>query len=190
MKLTRGSHRDGASNGRFWDIAVIPYGCGKRRLSPNCGHPDLRTCWLDNDRQKSQEGNKNAVYGLTIRILRFVSLFLLIPVIFLMNACSLVLTERSNSVSSGILTAEIRLLNAGAMADYSGNVLVLPRYFPHIWPFDLVVGCRALTFESDPRIDLTWTQSALVIEHDPFARPPTKLDRCYGRTITLRERML
>ncbi len=106
-----------------------------------------------------------------------------------MNACSLVTTERRDATSSGLLTAEVSLLNAGAMADYSGVIWVFPKYFPRVWPFDLLVGCRALMFESDPRIDLTWTRSTLVIEHDPFAFPATKLDRCYGRAITLRERI-
>ena len=141
------------------------------------------------DFRKSAEENQSGVSGVTTRVLRFVALFLLLSVIVLMNACSLVMTERRGSASSGILTAEVTLLNGGAMSDYSGAVWVFPKYFPRVWPLDLIVGCRALMFQSDPRVDVTWTQSALVIEHDPFTYPATKVDRCYGRAIMLRERM-
>jgi hypothetical protein len=138
--------------------------------------------------RSAEQESKSGVSGLTVRMLRFVVVFLLFPAIIVMNACSLSTTERSHSTGSGMLTAEVALLNVGAMSDYSGAVWVFPKYFPRVWPLDLLVGCRALMFESDPRIDLTWSHSALVIEHDPFAYPAIKVDRCFGRTITLRER--
>ena len=75
------------------------------------------------------------------------------------------------------------------MLDYSGAVWVLPQYFPRIWPLDVIVGCRALVFESDPRINLSWDDQALVIEHDPFAYPVVKQDRCYGHEVVLQERL-
>lgn len=121
-------------------------------------------------------------------MLRSVTLFVLLPFILLMNTCGLAMEEQRDAASSGGLTAKVILLNAGAMSDYSGAVWVLPRYVPRIWPLDLLVGCRALLFESDPRVDVAWQGSTLTIEHDPFVYPVTTEDRCYGRAIRLRER--
>jgi len=123
-----------------------------------------------------------------MRVLRALTLFVLIPIIIMMNACSLLMEEQRDVATSGSLTAKVILLNGGAMANYSGAVWVLPRYLPRVWPFDLLVGCRALIFQSDPAIDLTWEGSTLVIEHAPFAYPGTAQDRCYGRNLKLRER--
>ncbi len=123
-----------------------------------------------------------------LRVLRAVTLYVLFPIILLMNACSLVMEEQRDVASSGFLTAKVILLNGGAMSDYLGAVWVLPQYFPRVWPLNLLVGCRALSFESDPRIDLTWEGSTLAIEHDPFAYPVSKKERCYGRIIKLTER--
>jgi hypothetical protein len=105
-----------------------------------------------------------------------------------MNACSLVVSEGRDTASSGFLTANVILLNPGAMSDYVGSVEVLPRYFPRVWPFDLIVGCEALAFESDPRVEVEWEKSALVIRHDPFAYQATRKERCFGRPIILKER--
>ena len=126
--------------------------------------------------------------GTKVRVLRSLVLFVLFPIILLMNACSLVFTEQRDVASSGMLTAKVILLNPGAMSDYTGTVWILPRYLPNVWLLDLLVGCRALTFESDPRIALTWEGSTLAIDHDPFVSPVSKRDRCYGHLITLRER--
>jgi hypothetical protein len=123
-----------------------------------------------------------------MRVLRALSLFVLFPFILLMNACGLVIDEKGDIATSGMLTAEVTLLNGGAMADYSGAVWMLPRYFPRVWPFDVLVGSRALMFQSDPRIDLSWEGLTLAIEHDPFAYPVTTQDRCYGRSVKLRQR--
>lgn len=122
------------------------------------------------------------------KVLRALTLFVLFPFILLMNACSLVMSEQRDAASTGMLTAKVILLNGGAMSDYAGAVWVLPRYFPRVWPLDLLVGCRALVFESDPSISLEWEGPILAIEHDPFAYPATKQDSCYGHTITFRER--
>ena len=133
----------------------------------------------------TEEGGRRS---LPMRVLRALTLFVLVPIIVLMNACSLAMEEQGDAASSGALTAKVILLNAGAMSDYSGAVWVLPQYFPRIWPLDLLVGCRALLFESDPRVDVAWEGSTLTIEHDPFAYPVTTERRCYGRAIKLRER--
>jgi hypothetical protein len=150
-------------------------------------HSYWNTAFMEGN--KKVETEQSAENGRPIRFLRFIALFLFLPIVLFMNACSLVMTERGDTTSSGILTAEVTLMNAGAMADYSGVVWVFPKYFPRIWPLDLLVGCRALMFESDPSIELRWTQSSLVIEHDAFAYPPAKVERCYGRAIALRERI-
>ena len=126
--------------------------------------------------------------SLSAKAFRAITLFVLLPVILLMNACSLVIEEKRDAASSGFLTAKVILLNGGAMSDYNGAVWVLPRYFPRVWPLDLLVGCRALMFESDPRIDLVWEGSTLVIEHDPFAYPVSRQSRCYGRAAQFKER--
>ena len=73
------------------------------------------------------------------------------------------------------------------MSDYTGYVLVLPRYFPSIWPFDLIVGCKALDFESDPDVTIDWVGPLLVVDHDTFAKPAIKNDKCYGRDVVLKE---
>ena len=126
--------------------------------------------------------------GAKVRVLRSLVLLVLFPIILLMNACSLVFTEQRDVASSGMLTAKVILLNPGAMSDYTGTIWILPRYLPNVWPLDLLVGCRALIFESDPRIALTWEGSTLAIEHDRFTSPAIGPDSCYGRTVTLRER--
>lgn len=135
------------------------------------------------------EGEPGSKSSPTVRVLRFFTHFVLFPVILVMNGCSLLVSEQRDASSSGMLTAKVILVNPGAMSSYSGSVWVLPRYFPPIWPLDKIVGCRALNFSSDPRIDVTWEGSTLVIEHDPFAYPATRLDRCYGRRIMLSERL-
>lgn len=137
------------------------------------------------DSDSTDEGGSRS---LGMRVLRALTLFVLFPIILLMNACSLAMEEQRDSASSGFLTAKVILVNAGAMSDYSGAVWVLPRYFPRIWPLDLLVGCRALMFGSDPRVTVAWEGSTLTIEHDPFAYPVTTERRCYGSVIRLRER--
>lgn len=132
--------------------------------------------------------DQNGASGPTMRVIRILTLFVLLPIFLLMNACSLIISEQRDTTSSGMLTAKVILLNAGAMSDYSGAVWVLPRYFPPVWPLEQIVGCRALMFESDPRIKLTLERSTLTIEHDPFVYPATGREDCYGRTVTLRER--
>ncbi len=136
----------------------------------------------------SDSTQERARRSLPTRALRALTLFVLFPIILLINACGLVMEEQRDAASSGALTARVVLLNAGATSDYSGAVWVLPRFFPRIWPLDLLVGCRALMFESDPRIAVAWEGSTLTIEHDPFAYPVTTESRCYGRAIKLRER--
>ena len=121
------------------------------------------------------------------KVLRLLTLFVLFPVILFMNACVLIMSETRDVANSGILTAKVILLNPGAMSDYSGAVWVLPRYFPSVWPLDVLVGCRALDFESDPRVNIEWEESALVIRHDPFAHPVTQRNRCFGRKVILSE---
>ena len=121
-------------------------------------------------------------------VLRGFMLFVLFPIILLGNACSLIFSEQRDAASSGFLTAKVMLLNPGAMSDFSGDVWVLPQYFPPIWPFDLLVGCRALSFDSDPRVEVEWDASTLVINHDPFTKPVTQQSHCYGRPIILRKR--
>ena len=126
--------------------------------------------------------------GIPIRVLRALTLFVFFPIILLMNGCGLMMEEQRDAATSGSLTAKVILLNAGAMSDYAGAVWVFPRYFPRIWPLDSLVGCRALMFDSDPRVDVAWEGSTLTIKHDPFAYPVTMRDRCYGRAIKLQER--
>jgi hypothetical protein len=126
--------------------------------------------------------------SLPVKAVRALTLFVLFPVILLMNACILVMEEQRDTATSGALTAKVILVNAGAMSDYSGAVWVLPRYFPRIWPLDVLVACRALNFDSDPHVDVAWQGSTLTIEHDPFAHPVATKQRCYGRAIRLRER--
>ena len=123
-----------------------------------------------------------------MRVLRALTLFVLFPFMLLMNACSLVMSEQRDAASTGMMTAKVILLNGGALSDYAGAVWVLPRYFPRVWPLDLLVGCRALMFDSDPSISLAWEGSILAIEHDPFAYPVTKQNSCYGHAIRFRER--
>ena len=123
-----------------------------------------------------------------MRVLRALTLFVLFPIILLMNACSLAMEEQHDTANSGLLAAKVILLNGGAMSDYEGVVWVLPQYFPRVWPLAQLVGCRALMFKSDPRADVAWEGSTLTIEHNPFAYPVTTEDRCYGRAIRLRER--
>lgn len=121
-------------------------------------------------------------------MLRALTVFVLFPFILLMNACGLAMEEQRDAASSGFLSAKVVLLNGGAMSDYEGDVWVLPRYFPRVWPLAQLVGCRALMFKSDPRVDVAWEGSTLTIEHDRFAYPVTAQNRCYGRAIRLRER--
>ena len=97
--------------------------------------------------------------------------------------------EQHDTANSGLLAAKFILLNGGAMSDYEGVVWVLPQYFPRVWPLAQLVGCRALMFKSDSRVDFAWQGSTLTIEHDPFAYPVTTEDRCYGRAIRFRERL-
>ena len=123
-----------------------------------------------------------------MRFVRGVIFFLLLPIIILMNACSLVSQEQRDIAESGFLTAKVILTNPGAMSDYSGSVWVLPQYFPAVWPLDRIVGCRAVVFDSDPRISLSWDGPTLTIEHDRFVSQVTAQDRCYGRPIRLVER--
>ena len=123
-----------------------------------------------------------------MRVLRSLLLFVLFPVILLMNACSFVFTEQRDVASSGMLTAKVILVNPGAMSDYTGTVWILPRYTPRVWPLDLLVGCRALSFDSDPRIRLAWEGLTLAIEHDRFTSPAIGPNRCYGRATMLRQR--
>lgn len=166
------------------NVADIPR-CRKRCIANIRGCWD-KACMMSGGEVEDEEGGTSVR---TMRVLRFLTLFVLFPIIFLMNACSLLISEQRDATSSGMLTAKVILVNAGAMSDYSGAVWVLPRYFPRVWPFDLLVGCRALDFEADPRIELAWEGSTLAIEHDHFAYPVTRMDRCYGRTVTLRERL-
>jgi hypothetical protein len=126
--------------------------------------------------------------SLVVRIVRAITLFGILPLFLLANACSALLQEQRGRASSGFLTARVMLVNPGAMSDYVGSVWVLPRYTPRIWPFDLLLGCPALTFESDPRIEVEWESKGLVIVHDAFAYPVHKRDRCYGRSIRFEER--
>ena len=121
-------------------------------------------------------------------MLRWLTLFVLLPVVLLMNACSAITDERQDTATSGGLAADAILVNMGAMSDYSGAVWVRPRFFPRIWPLYQMVGCRALLFESDPRIQLHWIGTTLQVEHDPFVSEVIKNPRCYGRTVTFRER--
>lgn len=122
------------------------------------------------------------------RGMRFILLFVILPIILLMNGCRLVIAEQRNAASSGTLTAKTVLINVGAMSDYSGSVWVLPRYFFPVWPLDVLVGCQALEFHSDPRVDVVWEGSTLAIKHDPFVYPVAKRHRCYGRTVIFQER--
>lgn len=122
-------------------------------------------------------------------LLRLFTLFVLVPVILLMNTCGLVFSEQRDAASSGMLTAKVILVNPGAMSEYSGGVWVLPRYVPPIWPLDAILGCRALDFASDPQIEVEWEETILVVEHDPFFVPATRKERCYGRAIMLKERL-
>lgn len=124
----------------------------------------------------------------SFKALRVLTFFVLFPVIILMNACGLLVSENTDAANSGRLTAVVVLYNPGAMSDYSGTVWVLPRYFPSVWPLDVMIGCRALDFGSDPRVDVEWKDSALLIHHDPFLRSAVKRHRCYGRDIILKER--
>lgn len=120
--------------------------------------------------------------------MRFILLFVILPIILLMNGCRLVIAEQGSAASSGALTAKTVLINVGAMCDYSGSVWVLPRYFPPVWPLDMFVGCQALDFHSDPRVDVVWEGSTLAIRHDLFIHPIAKRYRCYGRTVIFQER--
>lgn len=122
------------------------------------------------------------------RVLQVLTWFVLLPFFLLMNACSLAMEEERDAASSGLLTAKVILINGGAMSDYEGVVWVLPQYFPRVWPLTQLVGCRALMFKSDPRVDVAWEDASLMIEHDHFAYPITTADRCYGREIRLLER--
>ena len=113
---------------------------------------------------------------------------ILAVVLLIMNAFNLLGVDRSESASSGFLTARTTLYNFGAVSDYEGNVVVLPRFFPRIWPFDLWIGCRALDFESDPRVSVSWSGDMLVITHDSFDLPVDVATSCYGRQIVLQQR--
>lgn len=62
--------------------------------------------------------------------------------------------------------------------------------FPSIWPFDLIVGCKALDFESDPNVRIDWADSILVVTHNTFAKPAIKTDKCYGRAVVFKERKI
>lgn len=108
--------------------------------------------------------------------------------LLLMNGINLLGVDRSERASSGLLTARTTLYNFGATTDYAGNVMVLPRFFPRIWPFDFWIGCRALDYESDPRVSASWSGDALVITHDRFDFPAEVEATCYGRPIILRQR--
>ena len=130
----------------------------------------------------------NGTWTYISKALKVITLWLLLPVIVLMNGCSMMMTEHRDTKSSGWLTASVTLTNAGAMSSYTGYVLVLPRYFPSIWPLDGLVGCKALDFESDPDVKIDWEGSSLVINHDTFATPAIKSDKCYGRGVLFRER--
>ena len=72
-----------------------------------------------------------------------VAIFILLPITVLINGCSILLDEQRNSTSSGWLTAKVIRSNPGAFSDYFGVVWVQPKYFPRVWPFDLLVSCRA-----------------------------------------------
>jgi hypothetical protein len=124
------------------------------------------------------------------KVLKVITLWLLIPVIVLVNGCSMMMEEHRDTESSGWLTARVTLINAGATADYTGYVLVLPRYFPSIWPFDLIVGCKALDFESYPDVKIDWVGPLLVVSHDTFAMPAIKNDECYGHSVVFKERQI
>ena len=126
---------------------------------------------------------------LWLRALRVVAIYLLLPIIVLINGCSILIDEQRNSASSGWLTAKVIRSNPGAFSDFFGVVWVQPRHFPHVWPFDLLVSCRALSFRSDPNVVVMWKGETLIIEHDAFSHPLTaRSNRCYGRTIVLRQR--
>lgn len=125
---------------------------------------------------------------LLAKLARHFTLFVLLPFFLLMNACSLLVSEQRDVASDGFLTARVSLVNPGAMSDYSGSIWVGPRYFPSIWPLDVLVSCRALDFESDPDIDLEWRDSQLSVTHDRLRGGSTRLSRCYGREIVFRER--
>lgn len=135
------------------------------------------------------EDGQGSKTGPAMRVLRFLTLFVFFPIILPINACSLLVSEQRDAASSGMLTAKVILVNPGAMSSYSGSVWVLPRYFPPIWPLDKIVGCRALNFSSDPRIDVRWEDTTLIIQHDSFLYPATGQGRCYGRPIMLRQRL-
>lgn len=123
-----------------------------------------------------------------MKIVSAITLSVLLSFLLLMNGCSWVMSEQRAAASSGMLTARAILSNGGAMSDYSGAVWVMPRYFPRVWPLDLLVSCRPLMFESDPNISLHWAGQTLVIEHDPIAYPATKQSSCYGHPIQFRQR--
>lgn len=123
-----------------------------------------------------------------LKALLYVLLGLVGAVLLLMNGLNLMGVDRTDSSSSGLLTARATLYNFGATTDYAGNVYVLPRFFPRLWPFDMWIGCRALDFESDPRVAVWWQGDVLVVEHDRFDFPPEAEARCYGRKVVLRER--
>lgn len=138
---------------------------------------------------REAEYEKGGGRGVVMRLLRLFTLFVLVPVILLMNTCSLVFSEQRDAASSGMLIAKVILVNPGAMSDYSGGVWVLPRYVPPIWPLDAILGCRALDFTSDPQVEVEWEETILVVEHDPFVVPATRKELCYGRAIMLKERL-
>lgn len=140
---------------------------------------------LGNIRERCSVGRFGQVI---MRGMRGLLLFVILPVFLLMNGCSLIMREERDAASSGMLVSKVVLINPGAMSDYSGSVWVLPRYFPHVWPLDVLIGCRALDFHSDPRINVEWEGPTLAIRHDPFTYPVTKHYRCYGRKVTFQER--
>ena len=57
-----------------------------------------------------------------MRGMRSLLLFVLLPLILLMNGCSLMMSEQRDAASSGMLTAKVVLINAGAVSDYDGSV--------------------------------------------------------------------
>lgn len=111
-----------------------------------------------------------------------------IPPILLANGCRLVMREELSSASDGWLTTHLVRDDPGAWDDISSGVQLLPRFFPQIWPFDVLVGCSALNYASDPDVSVHWGRQRLIIEHSPFTGWHEQTATCFDRPINLRER--
>lgn len=122
------------------------------------------------------------------KIVRFTVFLVILPLILTLNACGMIFTETRGTARFGNLTAEIVMINPGAMSTYSGSVQVSRRYVPRIWPLSFYTHCSAIEFESDPNVEITWENGELIVAHDRFAYPPITKDVCYGRKIILNQR--